>query len=86
MTQETINHICSALEKIEILGKKLAVQSFQESYIHDERETQSEILGLKKAWQILIDMLPEESQGGFLTWNDIIWSDYSTSRDSYYNY
>lgn len=77
MTQETIKHICSALEKIEMLGKKLAVRSFQELSIHDERETESEILGLKKAWQILIDMLPEESQGGFLTWDDIIWGDYT---------
>jgi hypothetical protein len=77
MTQETIKHICSALEKIEMLGKKLAIQSYTEEYIHDQREAESAILGLKRAWEILIDMLPEESQGGFLTWDDIIWGDYT---------
>ena len=73
MTQETIKHICYATVEIETIAVRLAKQTLTAN-TNEERSLSSQIFGLKQAWQILIDMLPEESQGGCLTWDDIVWS------------
>lgn len=80
MTQETIQMLCDAAVEIETIAVRLAKQTLTAN-TNEERLLCSQIFGLKQAWQIIIDRIPDETQGGFLTWDDIVWSYNNVTTD-----
>lgn len=72
MTQETIETLITAIEAIEKRGRQLDMEIYFTERESEANSLFAEIRGLKTSWEILMNMLPDETTDKMLDFMDSI--------------
>lgn len=73
MTQETNDLLRRLTDELEKKAAALEIMRHQEDSIIGDREIGAQITGLEYAWNLMVQMLPEEQQGGFVDFRDRVY-------------